>query len=302
VTIQNSAAGRDQVANTAWLMDLGYVSKTSSRAGFKLNHVAARRVLERRYGPTAAFLFTAFDASHGVSGDRLKFHDIMRGQGMQVILHQSGHSAAGVPNQRRLDVDLAAHVVWQASRPEVERVVLTTGGQEIVPVVELVRERFGKRVVLFTYAHRVSSELKQAVDEHLLFEDYVATVARGAGPAATTRAGTDGTGDTVPGNGGCGFPHLNPDPIPACDSIAPGPRGSARPVPRTGRTPCPGRPPGPPGPSEATASRSSAPHPKSDTPRAGRSRPGCARRAGRPCPARTSSAGPPGGPSACDPS
>jgi uncharacterized LabA/DUF88 family protein len=68
-------------------------------------------------------------------------------------------------------VDLGAHLVWQASLPGVETLVLTSGDQDILPAVEVARERMRKRVVLYTYRENVSRELVEAVDEQWLFED-----------------------------------------------------------------------------------------------------------------------------------
>jgi uncharacterized LabA/DUF88 family protein len=68
--------------------------------------------------------------------------------------------------------------VWQASLPEIQTVVLTTGDQDFVPAVELVRNEFGKPVILFTYKAMVHADLIAAADEWWTFEDQKAWVAR----------------------------------------------------------------------------------------------------------------------------
>jgi uncharacterized LabA/DUF88 family protein len=78
-----------------------------------------------------------------------------------------------------VDVDLGAHLVWQASLPEIEAVVLTAGDQDFIPAVELARDQLGQRVILFTYDAVVSRELAEAVDEWWHFEEQRARLAWG---------------------------------------------------------------------------------------------------------------------------
>ena len=111
----------------------------------------------------------------------------MRAQGMEVCLQPmqaaaaGAHSRGGEPEsnrQRRVDVELAAHLVWQASLEGVETLVVTTGDQDLVPAVELARERMRVRVILFTYRRNVNRELVDLADEGWLFEDEGAKLAR----------------------------------------------------------------------------------------------------------------------------
>ncbi len=73
---------------------------------------------------------------------------------------------------------MGAHLVWQASLPEVDTLIVTTGDQDLVPAVEVVREHLHKRVVLFTYRRNVSHELVDLADEWWVFEDEEARLAR----------------------------------------------------------------------------------------------------------------------------
>ena len=157
----------------AWLVDMGYVVKTAKKSGMRLDYVLAREVLEDRFGETRAFLFNSFDESFGIPDGLRAFYHAMEQRGMTVRLHpMTGAADTGTHRQRRVDVDLAAHAVWQASRSEVDVVVITTGDQDLVPAAALCRERFGKEMVLFVFRHDVSRALQEAVDDQMFFEDY----------------------------------------------------------------------------------------------------------------------------------
>ena len=84
----------------------------------------------------------------------------------------------GFNRQRRVDVDFSAHLVWQAGLAEITTLVLTTGDQDFVPAVELVRGAFGKRVILFTYDAMVHHDLVAGADEWWKFEDFAGRLAR----------------------------------------------------------------------------------------------------------------------------
>ena len=86
--------------------------------------------------------------------------------------------AAGANRQRRVDVDLAAHLIWQASLSPVATLILTTGDQDFVPAVQMVKEHLGKRVILFTYGQSVHHELIDAADEWWRFEEHADRVKR----------------------------------------------------------------------------------------------------------------------------
>ncbi|GAB4515739.1 MAG: hypothetical protein Kow0047_27660 [Anaerolineae bacterium] len=155
----------------AWLIDVGYVVKASD-GRFKLDYVAARRLLEGRFGRTRAFLFNGFDPQYGIPPGLQSFYDAMRRQGMEIRLHPMESGPPGENRQRRVDVDFSAHMIWQASLPEIEAIVITTGDQDFVPAVELAKAEFGKTVVLFTYESFVHHDLAAAVDDWMLFETY----------------------------------------------------------------------------------------------------------------------------------
>jgi uncharacterized LabA/DUF88 family protein len=168
----------------AWLVDVGYVVKASEGL-FRLDYLHAQRLIEERCGPTRAYLFNGYDEVYGIPAGLQAFYDTMRQHGMEVRLQpmQSGAPSvldreAQANRQRRVDVDLAAHLVWQASQPDVETLVVTTGDQDLIPAIEVVRERMGKRVMLYTYRRNVSHELVDVADEWWLFEDEEGRLAR----------------------------------------------------------------------------------------------------------------------------
>ena len=154
----------------AWLVDMGYVVGASEGL-FRLDYVRAQRLLQRRCGPVQSYLFNGYDPAYGISDGLRGFYAAMETRGMVVRLHPMESGTQGNNRQRRVDVDLGAHLVWQASLPEVKTLVLTSGDQDILPAVEVVREQMHKRVVLYTYRENVSRELIEAVDEQWLFED-----------------------------------------------------------------------------------------------------------------------------------
>jgi uncharacterized LabA/DUF88 family protein len=102
----------------------------------------------------------------------------MKAYGMQVRLQPMQSGSPGANRQRRVDVDFSAHLVWQACLEEVRTLVLTTGDQDFVPAVELVRREFGKKVILFTYETWVHNDLIAAVNEWWLFEHTEAQLIR----------------------------------------------------------------------------------------------------------------------------
>jgi len=163
--------------NTVWLVDVGYVVKASD-GRFKLDYVQAERFLMEKCGPTRIFLFNGFDAAYGIPGGLQAFYDAMTRHGMQVRLQPMQSGPPGTNRQRRVDVDLSAHLVWQASLPEIETVVLTTGDQDFIPAVQLVQGEFGTRVILFTYDAMVNSDLVQIANEWWRFETEQERLAR----------------------------------------------------------------------------------------------------------------------------
>jgi len=173
------AAAGGAMAGTVWLVDMGYVVKTAKKSGMRLDYVLARDLLGTRFGETHAFLFNSVDDAFGIPDGLRAFYRAMEAQGMVVRLHpMTGEAAAGTHRQRRVDVDLASHAVWQASLPDTRVIVLTTGDQDLVPAVELCRERFGVFIVLFAFQHDVSRALREAVDDWLCIEDFRDRLAR----------------------------------------------------------------------------------------------------------------------------
>ena len=161
----------------AWLVDVGYVVKASEGL-FRLDYLRAQQVIAERCGPTRSLLFNGYDETYGIPAGLQAFYDEMKRQGMVVRLQPMDSGTVETNRQRRVDVDLGAHLVWQASLPDVETLVFTTGDQDLIPALEVVRDRLHKRVVLFTYRRNVSHELVDLVDEWWLFEDEDVRLAR----------------------------------------------------------------------------------------------------------------------------
>ena len=161
----------------SWLVDVGYVVKASEDK-FRLDYVATHRLLEERYGRTRAFLFNGYDSAYGISEGLQRFYAAMKQYGMEVRLQPMQSAIPGENRQRRVDVDLGAHLVWQASLDDVATLVLTTGDQDLIPAVEVASKRCGKRVILYTYERNVHADLVTSVDEWRLFEDDQDRVAR----------------------------------------------------------------------------------------------------------------------------
>lgn len=157
------------MTRTTWLVDVGYVVK-ASEGQFKLDYVAAEQFIKKACGPTRTFLFNGYDPAYKISGGLQAFYNTMQAHGMQVRLQPMESGPPGTNRQRRVDVDFSAHLVWQASLPEIATLVLTTGDQDFVPAVELVRREFRKRVILFTYDGMVNHDLIAAVSEWWHFD------------------------------------------------------------------------------------------------------------------------------------
>jgi uncharacterized LabA/DUF88 family protein len=157
------------MAGATWLVDVGYVVK-ASEGQFKLDYIAAEQIIRKQFGPTQTYLFNGFDPAYGISGGLQAFYTAMQAQGMQVRLQPMESGPPGTNRQRRVDVDFSAHLVWQASLPQVTTLVLTTGDQDFVPAVELVRREFQKHVLLFSYEKMVNQDLIAAVNTWWQFD------------------------------------------------------------------------------------------------------------------------------------
>ncbi len=163
--------------SAAWLIDVGYVVK-ASKGRFKLDYIEAGRFIKRKCGPTRIYLFNGYDPTHGIEQDLQYFYDTMERNGMKVRLHPMQPDNEGIYRQRRVDVDFSAHLMWQASIPEVKTVVLTTGDQDFIPAVELARREYDKSIILFTYRSMVNRDLIMCSNEWWQFEDEEDVVAR----------------------------------------------------------------------------------------------------------------------------
>jgi uncharacterized LabA/DUF88 family protein len=152
---------------------------TKASAGkFKLDYIKARQFLEGTIGPTHVILFNGFDPEYGIPAGLQAFYDSMRYRGMEIRLQPMQSGPPGTNRQRRVDVDLSAHLVWWATLPEIQTLVLSTGDQDFVPALELVRTVLKKQVVLFTYDVMVHHDLVASADEWWHFEQQEAQLAR----------------------------------------------------------------------------------------------------------------------------
>jgi uncharacterized LabA/DUF88 family protein len=165
------------MACVSWLIDIGYVVK-ASEGKFRLDYVATEKYLHSVCGATRTFLFNGFDPAYGIQAGLKAFYNSMRLHGMQVRLQPMQSGAPGTNRQRRVDVDFSAHLMWQASLPHVHTLVITTGDQDFVPAVELARDEFKKKIILFTYEGMVNQDLIAAVHEWWKFEHQEARLAR----------------------------------------------------------------------------------------------------------------------------
>lgn len=160
-----------------WLIDVAYVVKAST-GRFKLDYIKAKREVTKRLGDVSMFLFNGVDATYGIPPGLQKFYEAMRIRGATIRLQpmQSG-SDFEMNRQRRVDVDLCSHMVWLASRPEVDTLLLTTGDQDFVPAVEVV-QKMGKKVILYSFDACVHHDLSSIVDDWWLFEQEKEQIAR----------------------------------------------------------------------------------------------------------------------------
>ena len=159
------------MTDACWLVDIGHVVK-SARERFKLDYIRARYLLVTRYGQTSAFLFNGVDPAYGIPPGLQRFYDSMTQHGMTVRLQPMQSGPPGTNRQRRVDVDIAAHLVWAASVSRFTSIVLTAGDQDFVPALEIARREFQKQIILFTYSSSAHSDLAAIADEWIRFEDY----------------------------------------------------------------------------------------------------------------------------------
>lgn len=161
------------MSKCAWLVDMAYVVKAAKQSKMRLDYIATVGLLKQWFQNVDTFLFNSFDERYGIPEGLQNFYNLVKCHGMSVRLHpMSGSVSDGTHRQRRVDVDFAAHAVWQASLEDVAAVVITSGDQDFVPVLEVCRERFTKQAWLMTFQSDVSARLKTLADKCMLFEDY----------------------------------------------------------------------------------------------------------------------------------
>ena len=168
------------MSQIAWLVDVGFVVQAATDGDrFKLDYIAGRSFLEKRLGKTDAYLFNSIDSSLGVPPGLKAFYDVVERQGFRVhLVEMTGDRAAGTHRQQGVDEALISQLAASAAEPGIESIVLTSGDAHFVPAVRDVRQRYGRRVVLFAYDVNVSAQLKAAVDEFWPFEAHEPVLAR----------------------------------------------------------------------------------------------------------------------------
>ena len=162
--------------HTGWLVDMGYVVGAGGK--FKLDYIKAENFLSDTCGPTSTYLFNGFDTDYGIAPGLRAFYNAMTAHGMVVRIYPMHSGAPGDNRQRGVDVDIGAHIIWQASMSDISTVVLTSGDRDLIPAVEIAHEKFDQRVVLFTYNKNVSRDLVATVDAWWHFEEHADKLAR----------------------------------------------------------------------------------------------------------------------------
>jgi hypothetical protein len=96
---------------------MGYVVKAGRAAGQRLDYFKFADYLLGYHSKVNSFVFNSFDESYGISPGLQRFYEDARSKGMTIRLHEmTGDSRDGTHKQRGVDVDMACHMVWQASR------------------------------------------------------------------------------------------------------------------------------------------------------------------------------------------
>ncbi|MBV7333176.1 NYN domain-containing protein [Chloroflexi bacterium TSY] len=129
-----------------------------------MNYRAAEQWLHEKYGPTNLVLFNSFDAGRGIPPGLQKFYETMKENGAVIRLQEMKFNIS-----KRVDVDIAAHMILYACNPDIVRIILTTGDGDFVPAVEIAQS-LEKTVVLFSFKVNVSQDLSDIVDEGWYFE------------------------------------------------------------------------------------------------------------------------------------
>ena len=166
--------------HSAWMVDMGFVVQAATDGDrFKLDYIAAQRLIEKRLGKTDAYLFNSIDSSLGVPPGLDAFYGVVERQGFKVrLIEMTGDPAAGAHRQVGVDEALIAQLAASAAMPEIASIVLTSGDAHFVPAVKEARHRHSTTVILFGYDMNVSAELKAAVDDFWPFEAHEATLSR----------------------------------------------------------------------------------------------------------------------------
>lgn len=150
-----------------WMIDMGYVVKSRD---FLLDYFKTFDQLQQEHQALKAFIFNGYDPRVEIDAGLRSFYTAARNKGFGVQLHPMLVDQAGRMQQKRVDVDIAAHLLLYATMPNVSHVYLTTGDSDLYPAVQLAREHFKTSLVLFTYDKNVSNDLVTLCTAHRLFE------------------------------------------------------------------------------------------------------------------------------------
>lgn len=155
-----------------WLVDMAYVIKAAKQVNLRLNYFGFTEYLSQYHSRVHSFLFNSYDDSYRTSEGLKRFYELAQSKGMTIRLHKmTGDASLGTHKQRGVDVDLACHMVWQASNPKISTLALTTGDQDLIPAVKMCREAYGTKVILFTFPSAVSDLLEAAATNRYSFLD-----------------------------------------------------------------------------------------------------------------------------------
>jgi uncharacterized LabA/DUF88 family protein len=151
--------------NLAWLIDMGYVTKASKGRG-KLDYLAAKKFLEKRFGAECLpIIFNSVD-SFGVDVGLNQFYYTMKKSGFVVNLYKMEGGA-----QKQVDVAIGSHLVYYASKKY--SLVLSSGDVDFVPAMEVARKDDPNiNITLLTFDFGVHATLSKLSTDDLFFEDH----------------------------------------------------------------------------------------------------------------------------------
>jgi uncharacterized LabA/DUF88 family protein len=150
---------------SAWLIDMGYVTKASKGRG-RVDYIATKAFLEARSGGECLpIIFNSIDRDRVDLGLK-QFYYTVRQKGFIVNLYPMEGGA-----QKQVDVAIGAHLVYYAMKGI--NIVLSSGDIDFLPALELAKKENGHiGICLLTYRFGVHQALTDIASEHLFFEDF----------------------------------------------------------------------------------------------------------------------------------